>query len=87
MQLLKESRQNSEKTMTMTVTKSGRCTLPKWWRVATGLSEGSVIEIRPLHDGKNSLVLTPKPSKRQGAIGLVEHFAACPVPIKAPQRY
>ena len=45
---------------TMTVSKAGQSTLPKWWRDASGLSQGGVIEVRPLRDGKNSIILTPK---------------------------
>lgn len=36
---------------TMTVTKVGQGTLPKWWRVASGLSQGVVVEVRPMPDG------------------------------------
>jgi len=44
-------------------------------------------EVRPMRDGKNSIVLTPKSAKRQGAVGLLELFAACPVPFPAPARH
>jgi hypothetical protein len=40
-----------------------------------------------MRDGKNSIVLTPKPAKRQGAVGLLELFTACPVPFPAPARH
>jgi bifunctional DNA-binding transcriptional regulator/antitoxin component of YhaV-PrlF toxin-antitoxin module len=72
---------------TMTVSRVGQGTLPKWWRDASGLSHGGVVEVRPLRDGKNSIVLTPKPAKRQGAVGLLELFAACPAPFPAPARH
>ena len=72
---------------TMTVSKVGQGTLPKWWRDASGLSHGGVVEVRPLRDGKNSIVLTPKPAKRQGVVGLLKLFAACPVPFPAPVRH
>lgn len=72
---------------TMTVSKVGQSTLPKWWRYASGLSKGGVVEVRPLRDGKNSIVLTPKPVKRPGAVGLLKLFSRCPAPIPAPERH
>ena len=67
---------------TMTVSKVGQSTLPKWWREASGLAGGGLVEVRPLRDGKNSIILTPKPAKRLGAIGLLNLFAKCPTPIQ-----
>lgn len=72
---------------TMTVSKVGQSTLPKWWRDASGLSRGGVVEVRPMRDGKNSIVLTPKPGKRRGAVGLTKLFSNCPTPIPAPERH
>ncbi len=72
---------------TMTISKVGQSTLPKWWRDASGLSHGGVVEVRPLRDGKNSIVLTPKPLKRVGAVGLLKCFSRCPLPIPAPERH
>ena len=72
---------------TMTVSKVGQSTLPKWWRDASGLSGGGLVEVRPLRDGKNSIVLTPKPARRLGAIGLLDVFTKCPAPIEPPGRH
>ena len=72
---------------TLTVSKVGQSTLPKWWRDASGLDEGGVVEVRPLRDGKNSIILTPKSKKRRGAVGLVKQFASCPVPVPVPERH
>ena len=71
----------------MTVSKVGQSTLPKWWRDASGLSTGGLVEVRPARDGKNSIILTPKPAKRRGAKGLFELFSNCPVPIPPPERH
>jgi bifunctional DNA-binding transcriptional regulator/antitoxin component of YhaV-PrlF toxin-antitoxin module len=71
----------------MTVSKVGQSTLPKWWRDISGLSSGGVVEVRPMHDGKNSIVLTPKSVKRRGAVGLIKLFSTCPMPMKAPERH
>lgn len=72
---------------TMTVSKVGQSTLPKWWRDVSGLSAGGVVEVRPMRDGKNSIVLTPKPTKRRGAVGLLKMFSRCPSPMPAPERH
>ena len=72
---------------TMTVSKVGQSTLPRWWREASGLSKGGLVEVRPMRDGKNSIVLTPKPAKRRGAIGLLKLFSNCPAPIPPPERH
>ena len=72
---------------TMTVSKVGQGTLPKWWRDASGLSEGGVVEVRSLRDHKNSIVLTPKPRPRRGAVGLLRQFVRCPKPILALERH
>lgn len=72
---------------TMTISKVGQGTLPKWWRDASGLSQGGVVEVRPLRDSKNSIVLTPNLAKRRGAVGLLRQFARCPQPIRAPDRH
>jgi AbrB family looped-hinge helix DNA binding protein len=71
---------------TMTVSKVGQGTLPKWWREASGLSRGGMVEVRPMRDGKNSIVLTPKPAKRRGAVGLLKLFSACPASFPPPER-
>ena len=72
---------------TMTVSKVGQGTLPKWWRDASGLSQGGVVEVRPMRDSKNSIILTPKSARRRGAVGLLRQFARCPKPIRPPARH
>lgn len=72
---------------TMTVSKVGQGTLPKWWREVSGLTRGGVVEVRPMRDGKNSIVLTPKPAKRRGAVGLLTLFSRCPSALPAPERH
>ncbi len=72
---------------TITVSRVGQSTLPKWWRDASGLSQGGVVEVRPLRDSKNSIILTPHPAQRRGAVGLLRQFASCPNPIRPPDRH
>jgi len=74
---------------TMTVTRAGQGTLPKWWREASGLAQGGVVEVRPVRDGRNSILLTPKPARRRGLSGkeLLKQFSRCPYPMSAPERH
>jgi len=72
---------------TIIVSKVGRSTLPKWWRDISGLSAGGVVEVRPMRDGENSIVLTPKSTKRRGAIGLLKLFSRCPAAFPPPDRH
>ena len=72
---------------TLTVTKVGQGTLPKWWRDAAGLKNGGVVEVRPVKDGRNSILLTPRVKRKAGARGLLAAFSACPHPIAAPRRH
>jgi len=74
---------------TMTVTRVGQGKLPKWWRDSSGLLSGGVVEVRPLDDGKNSIVLTPASSNRRGVTGkeLLKQFASCPKPLATPARH
>lgn len=72
---------------TLTVTKVGQGTLPKWWRDAAGLQNGGVVEVRPVRDGRNSLILTPRSTKRAGARGLLSAFGKCPFPVPATRRH
>ena len=74
---------------TMTVSKVGQSTLPKWWRDVSGLSRGGIVEVRPLRDGQNSIVLTAKPGNRRGISGkeLLKQLSHCPWPLAAPARH
>jgi hypothetical protein len=38
-------------------------------------------------DGKHNLLLTPKPVRRRGAIGLLKVLSRCPAPMPAPERH
>lgn len=71
----------------LTISKVGQSTLPKWWRDASGMAQGGLVEVRPMRDGKNSILLTPRPGKRRGAVGLLEQFSHCPSPIMVPDRH
>jgi bifunctional DNA-binding transcriptional regulator/antitoxin component of YhaV-PrlF toxin-antitoxin module len=62
----------------MTLSRVGQSTFPKAWREAAGLSHGGVVEVRLLKDGKQSLLLTPRPARRLGAVGLLKAMQQCP---------
>ena len=74
---------------TMKVSRVGQGTLPKWWRDGSGLSQGGVVEVRPVRDGRNSIILTPRPGDRRGVSGkdLLEQFARCPWRMRPPTRH
>jgi bifunctional DNA-binding transcriptional regulator/antitoxin component of YhaV-PrlF toxin-antitoxin module len=74
---------------TMKVSKVGQSTLPKWWRDVSGLSRGGVVEVHPVRDGQNSIVLTPRPSNRRGISGkdLLKQLSRCPWPLSVPTRH
>lgn len=74
---------------TMTVSKVGQSTLPKWWRDASGLSRGGIVEVRPLRDKHNSIILTPKSGNLRGVSGkeLLKQLSRCPWPLAAPARH
>ncbi len=72
---------------TITVSKVGQSVLPRWWRDASGLSKGGLVEVRPMRDGRNSLILTPRPVERRGAVGLLAYFKRCPHPIPLVPRH
>ena len=65
----------------MTISKVGQANFPKAWRQTAGLELGGVVEVRFLKDGSQSLLLTPKPRKRTGAVGLLQATQSCPVEL------
>ncbi|MBM3881635.1 MAG: AbrB/MazE/SpoVT family DNA-binding domain-containing protein [Verrucomicrobia bacterium] len=71
----------------MTISKVGQSTFPKAWLLAAGLERGGVVEVRFLRDGRQSLLLTPKPRKRTGAVGLLQALRSCPVALPEVVRH
>jgi hypothetical protein len=45
------------------------------------------MEVRPLNDGRHSLLLTPLPTRRVGAVGLLKAMRQCPHDIPAVPRH
>lgn len=71
----------------MTISRVGQSTFPRAWRKAAGLTTGGLVEVRFLKDGKQSLLLTPKPRKRTGAVGLLAAMRSCPVALPEVERH
>lgn len=71
----------------MTISRVGQSTFPKAWREAAGLSGGGVVEVRPVNDGRHSLLLTPRPPRQEGAVGLIEAMRRCPHEIPEVTRH
>ena len=46
---------------TITVTAKGQAQFPASWRKLAGLAQGGPCDVRPLNDGRQSLIITPAP--------------------------
>lgn len=54
---------------TLTITEKGLAQFPASWRKQAGSCD-----VRVLNDGRQSLLITPHPQKRRGAVGLLAHL-------------
>lgn len=59
---------------TLTITEKGQAQFPASWRKQAGLMDGGPCDVRVLADGRLSLLITPRPQKRRGAVGLLAHL-------------
>lgn len=59
---------------TLTITEKGQAQFPAGWRRQAGLMRGGPCDVRVLDDGRQSLLITPRPPKRRGAVGLLAHL-------------
>lgn len=71
----------------MAISRVGQSTFPKAWRDAAGLNSGGIVEVRALNDGKQSLLLTPRPARRVGAVGLLKAMRQCPHDVSEVPRH
>lgn len=60
----------------LTITEKGQAQFPAGWRKQAGLMNGGPCDVRVLDDGRQSLLITPRPQKRRGAVGLLKHLQA-----------
>lgn len=72
---------------TITITAKGQAQFPASWRKQAGLLNGGPCDVRPLNDGQNSLIITPRVSKRRGAVGLLAHLKQREIPFPKVERH
>jgi bifunctional DNA-binding transcriptional regulator/antitoxin component of YhaV-PrlF toxin-antitoxin module len=72
---------------TITITKKGQAQFPARWRKQAGLMQGGPCDVRPLNDGRHSIIITPRAQKRRGARGLLQHLESFEVSIPAVERH
>lgn len=59
---------------TLTITNKGQAQFPADWLKKAGLLHGGPCDVSMLDDGRLSLLITPRPQKRRGAVGLLAHL-------------
>ena len=72
---------------TLTITEKGQAQFPAAWRKQAGLMQGGPCDIRLLDDGRQSLLITPRPQKRRGAVGLLAHLESQTVAFPRVERH
>jgi hypothetical protein len=59
---------------TLTITEKGQAQFPASWLKQAGLMQGGPCDLRVVNDGRQSLLITPRPKERRGAAGLLAHL-------------
>lgn len=72
---------------TLTITEKGQAQFPASWRKKAGLMHGGPCDVRLLDDGRQSLLITPRPQKRRGAAGLLAHLESQTVAFPPVERH
>lgn len=72
---------------TITITEKGQAQFPAKWRKLAGLAHGGPCDVRPLNDGHQSLIITPRAQKRRGASGLLAHLKRQEMPFPKVERH
>ena len=72
---------------TLTITEKGQAQFPASWRKQVGLMSGGPCDVRVLDDGRHSLLITPRPRKRRGAVGLLAHLESQSVAFPEVERH
>jgi bifunctional DNA-binding transcriptional regulator/antitoxin component of YhaV-PrlF toxin-antitoxin module len=72
---------------TLTITEKGQAQFPVSWRNQVGLMKGGHCEVRVLDDGRHSLLITPRPQKRRGAVGLLAHLEGQTIAFPKVERH
>jgi bifunctional DNA-binding transcriptional regulator/antitoxin component of YhaV-PrlF toxin-antitoxin module len=72
---------------TLTITGKGQAQFPASWRKKAGLMHGGPCDVRVLDDGRQSLLITPRPQKRRGAVDLLAHLQGQAVAFPKVERH
>ncbi len=72
---------------TLTITEKGQAQFPASWRKQAGLLHGGPCDVRPVNDGRQSLIITPRVQKRRGAVGLLAHLEGQTVAFPKVERH
>jgi len=72
---------------TLTITAKGQAQFPASWRKQEGLMRGGPCDVRVLDDGRQSLLITPRPQQRRGAAGLLAHLEGQTVAFPKVKRH
>lgn len=72
---------------TLTITEKGQAQFPASWRKQAGLINGGPCDVRMLDDGRQSLLITPRPQKRRGAVGLLAHLESQEIAFPEVERH
>ena len=72
---------------TITITEKGQAQFPAGWRKQAGLLHGGPCDVRVLNDGRQSLIITPRPQQRRGAKGLLAHLKRQALPFPKVERH
>ena len=72
---------------TLNITGKGQAQFPASWRKRAGLMGGGPCDVRVLDDGRQSLLITPRPQKRRGAVGLLAHLEGQAVAFPKVERH
>jgi len=72
---------------TLTITEKGQAQFPASWRKTAGLMHGGPCDVRLVNDGRQSLLITPRPRRRRGAVGLLKHLQNQPAAFPKVERH
>lgn len=72
---------------TLTITDKGHAQFPADWLKKAGLLHGGPCDVSILDDGRLRLLITPRPKKRRGAVGLLAHLEDQTIAFPEVNRY
>ncbi|KAF0181381.1 MAG: hypothetical protein FD161_54 [Limisphaerales bacterium] len=75
------------KTTTGVISTQGQFTLPKAWRDAWGITQGTSVAVFDLEDGEGTLLVKPISKPKRGLKGLAKMMERCPGELPVPERH